>query len=72
MGTAFANPKLLGKIAYLSLLVFGAFHVTRFSVAMLASALLGRFGKPNLVRETSKIYTNNYFLIPFIWTRKFV
>ena len=34
--------------------------------------ILGRFGKPSLVRETSKIWTNNYLTIPFIWTRKFV
>lgn len=38
---------------------------------MVTVFFMGRFGKPSLVRETSKIYTNNYALIPFIQGRKF-
>lgn len=34
--------------------------------------MLGRFGKPSLVRETSKIHTSNYALIPWMYTKKFV
>jgi ATPase family AAA domain-containing protein 3A/B len=34
--------------------------------------MLGRFGKPQLVRETSKIYTSNYAMIPWMWSKKFV
>ena len=32
---------------------------------------MGRFGKPQLVRETSKLHTNNYLMIPFLQARKF-
>jgi len=39
-------------------------------MTMLSVTLMSRFGKPQLVRETSKIYTNNYALIPGIWMRK--
>lgn len=35
-----------------------------------STVLLGRFGKPQLVKETSKIYTNNYITIPFLQMRK--
>jgi len=68
----FTNPKFLGKAAYLSFLVFGAFHMSKFIFTMGATLMLRRFGKPTLVRETSKIFTNNYLMIPFMWTRKFV
>lgn len=34
--------------------------------------LMSSFSKPNLVRETSKIYTRNYAMIPWIMARKFV
>jgi ATPase family AAA domain-containing protein 3A/B len=53
-------------------MIFGAFHLTKLSVALLTSAMMGRFGKPQLVRETSKIYTSNYAAIPWMWTKKFV
>jgi len=33
---------------------------------------MGRFGKPQLVRETSKIYTSNYAMIPWMYTKKFI
>jgi ATPase family AAA domain-containing protein 3A/B len=31
---------------------------------------MSRFGKPSLIRETSKIVTNNIFSIPFLQVRK--
>lgn len=31
---------------------------------------MSRFGKPTLVRETSKLHSNNYFLLPFVYARK--
>jgi hypothetical protein len=64
------NPKFIVKAAYLFLLGFGAFHLTRFGVALFISLLLASFGKPGLVRETSKIHTRNYFAIPVMWARK--
>jgi len=32
--------------------------------------LLARFGKPQLIRETSKLYANNYLTLPFLYARK--
>lgn len=66
------NPKFLIKASYLLFIGFGAFHLTRLGLALVTGVFLARFGKPGLVRETSKIHTNNYFMIPYIWGRKFV
>jgi len=60
------NPKFIVKTAYLLLLGFGAFHLTRFGVALFTGLLLARFGKPTLVRETSKLHTKNYLAIPYL------
>lgn len=32
--------------------------------------MMARFGKPSLVRETSKLYSNNYLTLPFLWMQK--
>jgi len=32
--------------------------------------LMARFGKPQLVRETSKLYSTNYVTLPFMWAQK--
>jgi hypothetical protein len=66
------NPKFLVKTGYLLFLGFTAFHVTRFGVALFTSLLLARFGKPTLVRETSKLHTHNYLAIPYIYGKKFI
>ena len=66
------NPKFIVKASYLLFIAFGAFHLTRLGIAMFTGLILSRFGKPGLVRETSKIHTNNYLLIPFIWGKKFI
>lgn len=71
-GSALGNSKFLYNTAYFSMLIFGAFHLTKLGIALMTSAMLGRFGKPILVRETSKIYTSNYALIPWMYTRKFI
>ena len=70
--SAFSNTKLLYNAAYFSLMIFGAFHFTKMSSAMMGGMLMSRFGKPQLIRETSKIYTNNYFMIPWMYTRKWM
>ena len=66
------NPKFLVKAAYLFFLGFGAFHLTRLSLAMITGLILARFGKPTLVRETSKLHTNNYLAIPFLYAKKLI
>lgn len=72
LGQAFNSPKSLAKVAYYSLLVFGSYHLSKHSIGLLSQTVQSFFGKPQLVRETSKIYTNNYAMIPFIWGRKFI
>lgn len=70
--SAIMNPKFLIRASYLLLFGFGAFHLTRLSLALITSFVLGRFGKPTLVRETSKLHTKNYFAIPLMYARKFM
>lgn len=65
------NPKFLVKTSYLLFIAFGAFHVTRLGLALITSFALARFGKPGLVRETSKLHTNNYLMIPYLLAKKF-
>lgn len=58
------------KIAYMSFIVFGCFHGTKLGIAMMTQSLLARFNKPNLVRETSKLHSNNLVTLPYMWARK--
>ena len=53
-----------GGSAYIS------YHALKLVMMGATATVMGRFGKPQLVRETSKIYTNNYLLIPFMQARK--
>jgi hypothetical protein len=46
LGSAFMNPKLLARSAYLLLIGFGAFHFTRVFMAIATGLVLARFGKP--------------------------
>ena len=59
------NPKFIIKAAYLLFLGFGAFHLTRLGVAMFSGMFLSRFGRPSLVRDTSKIHSRNIFALPY-------
>ena len=72
MGQIMSNPKILTKAAYMAFCVFGTYHLTRISAHLLTTALLGKFGKPQLVRETSKIHSNNYLMLPFMYGNKFI
>jgi len=72
MGQIMSNPKILTKAAYMAFCVFGTYHLTRISAHLLTTALMGKFGKPQLVRETSKIHSNNYLMLPFMYGNKFV
>lgn len=65
------NPKFLSKAAYFLFIGFGTYHFTKLFFAVSAGLILSRFGKPQLVRETSKIYTNNYLAIPYMYAKKF-
>lgn len=70
LSSFFQNPKLVGKVAYSSLAFFGAFFGMRFGFQMLSMRMMARFGKPRLVRETSKLHSANYFTLPFMWMQK--
>lgn len=47
-------------------MVFGAYQLTRIG----AATILARFGKPSLVRETSRISTNNVFMLPYMLMKR--
>ena len=66
------NPKFLVKATYLLFIAFGAFHVTRLGLALITGVFLARFGKPGLVRETSKLHTRNYLMVPYLYSKKFI
>ena len=70
MSSFFSNPKLVAKVAYSSLAIFTAFFATRFTFQFLGMRMMARFGKPPLVRETSKLYSQNYLTLPFAWMQK--
>ena len=50
----------------------GLFYITRLTFTFSAAFLMSKFGKPNLVRETSKISSRNYFALPYLYGKKFV
>lgn len=50
----------------MSALMFGAYQMTRLA----AMGVMARFGKPNLVRATSKISTNNVFMLPWMLAKR--
>ena len=66
------NPKFLTKTAYLLFIGFGTYHLTKLVLGLTASLVMARFGKPQLIRETSKIYSNNIFTLPFQYGKKFL
>jgi hypothetical protein len=69
------NPKFLVKSAYFMLIAFGAFHFTKLFMSVFGAVVLSRFNKPQLVRETSKIYVqgnSNLFMLPWMYGKKFI
>jgi hypothetical protein len=62
----------MAKAAYLFFVLFGTIQLTRMGSTLLLNRIMATFSKPELVRETSKIHTRNYALVPFILARKFV
>ncbi len=66
LSTFLSSPTYMIKVAYMSALMFGAYQATRLA----AAAVMARFGKPQLVRQTSKISTNNIFMVPYMLMRR--
>jgi hypothetical protein len=61
-----SNPKNFFTALYYGVAGYLCFGAASIMVKGASTVLLGRFGKPQLVKETSKIYTNNYITIPFL------
>ena len=59
------NPKFIMKGLYMGIMMFGAFHLTKLSIALFGAGIASRLSKPKLVRETSKLHSNNYFIFAF-------
>jgi ATPase family AAA domain-containing protein 3A/B len=64
------NPKILMKMLQVSVVGFGAYQTTKIASALVAKSMMAHFGKPTLVRETSKIHSKNPFSLPILWARK--
>jgi DNA replication protein DnaC len=58
------------KGLYMGIMMFGAFHLTKLSIALFGAGIASRLSKPKLVRETSKLHSNNYFTLPFVFAKK--
>lgn len=70
--TLIMNPKFMMRTAYFLMLCFGAFHFSKLAIQLTSTMILARFGKPSLVRETSKLHTKNPIFLPFMYGRKFI
>lgn len=46
MQQMFSNPKFMMKAVYMSVLMFGAFHLTKLSLAIIGQKIVSRMGKP--------------------------
>lgn len=65
-----SSPKYLFKTAYLSAMLFGAYQFTKLGATMIGTGFMARFGRPSLVRHTSKIYTTNILAVPWLMMRR--
>jgi ATPase family AAA domain-containing protein 3A/B len=70
IATFFSSPKYIFKTAYLSAMMFGAYQFTKVAATMVGAGFMTRFGRPNLVRQTSKIYTTNLFAVPWLLMKR--
>lgn len=66
----FSSPKYIFKTAYLSAMLFGAYQFTKVAATMVGTGFMARFGRPSLVRQTSKIYTTNIFAVPWLMMKR--
>lgn len=47
-------------------LIFGSYQATKLA----AAAVMAWFGKPSLVRMTSRLSTNNIFMLPYLAAKR--
>lgn len=72
ISTFFSSPKYIFKTAYLSALMFGGYQFTKVAATMIGTGFMARFGRPSLVRQTSKLYTTNIFALPWLLMKRSV
>lgn len=58
------------KMLWVSFIGFGAYQTTKVGAALMGKSMMARFGKPGLVRETSKIHTRNPLALPWLYSKK--
>ena len=46
LSSAFSNPKFMMKAFYMSAMLFGAFHATKLSLALVGARIMAKMGKP--------------------------
>ena len=66
----FSSPKYIFKTAYLSAMLFGAYQFTKVAATLVGTGFMARFGRPSLVRQTSKLYTTNIFALPWLFMKR--
>jgi hypothetical protein len=70
--SSLSNPSFMFKLFYYGVATYGAFRVTKTSINVMFNTFMGKFGRPSLVRETSKISTGNFLKLPYLYTKKWV
>lgn len=66
----FSSPKLMTKAATFIAGSAAAILFARAGINIMSTAVLSRFGRPVLVRETSKISTDKLLKLPFLLTQR--
>lgn len=70
IASSLANPSFMFKLFYYGVATYGAFRVTKTSINVMFNTFMGKFGRPTLVRETSKISTGNFLKLPYLYAKK--
>ena len=68
--TFFGNPKLMTKTATFIAACFATIFAARAGINVMTAAIMARFGRPILVRETSKISSDRLLKLPWLLTRR--
>lgn len=68
--SSFSSPAFMFKLFYYGVATYGAFRITKTSINVMFGTFMGKFGKPQLVRETSKISTGNFLKLPYLYAKK--
>ncbi len=69
--TFFSSPKLMTKAATFIAGSFAAMMLARAGINIMSAAVLARFGRPVLVKETSRISTDRLIRLPFLLLQRF-